>query len=255
MNFIVAADTDIGLTKSTNQDSLSVKTFNTRLGRMVLAVLCDGMGGLQKGEVASAAVIKAFDNWAKTELPALCNTSIADSVIRNQWERVVNEQNVKIKDYGSRLGIRLGTTITAMLLTQTRYYVINVGDSRTYELFNGIKQITNDQTFVAREVAMGKMTAEQAKHDERRSILLQCVGASEVVYPDMFFGDVQSNAVYMLCCDGFVHEITSEEIYSCFRADCLYDKNTMHSSIRKLIELNKQRRERDNITVALIRTF
>lgn len=255
MNFIVSANTDIGLTKSTNQDSLSIKVINTKQGRMVFAVLCDGMGGLAKGEVASASVIHAFDNWARNELPLLCEAPLEDAVIRSQWENIATEQNEKIKAYGAGLGIKLGTTLTAMLLTQTRYYVINVGDTRAYELFNGIRQITADQTFVAREVAFGNMTEEEANADARRSVLLQCIGASDEVYPDMFFGDAQANAVYMLCCDGFRHEITPEEIYDTFHPNKMLDEQMMNQASVDLINLNKQRQERDNITVALIRTF
>ena len=255
MNFIVTGNTDIGLTKSTNQDSLSIKVINTRQGRMVLAVLCDGMGGLDKGEVASASVIKAFDVWARNELPLLCEAPIEDPIIRTQWEKIVTEQNNKIKAYGAGMGIKLGTTVTAMLLTQTRYYIINVGDTRAYELFDGIRQLTNDQTFVAREVALGNMTEEEARNDERRSVLLQCVGASDDVFPDMFFGDAKANAVYMLCCDGFRHEITPDEMYDRFRPENMLDEHKMNQASLELIELNKQRQERDNITVALIRTF
>ncbi|MGN0488105.1 MAG: PP2C family protein-serine/threonine phosphatase [Ruminococcus sp.] len=255
MNFIVSGNTDIGLTKSTNQDSLSIKVINTKQGRMVFAVLCDGMGGLAKGEVASASVIRAFDDWARNELPKLCEAPLEDSVIRSQWEKIVIEQNIKIKSYGAGLGIKLGTTLTAMLVTQNRYYVVNVGDTRAYELYNGIKQITRDQTFVAREVELGNMTEEQARVDERRSVLLQCIGASEEVYPDLFFGDVQTNAVYMLCCDGFRHEITPTEIYDKFKPEKLLNEEMMNNASKELIELNKQRNERDNITVALIRTF
>ncbi|MGN0316846.1 MAG: PP2C family protein-serine/threonine phosphatase [Lachnospira sp.] len=255
MNFIVSGNTDIGLTKSTNQDSLSIKVINTKQGRMAFVVLCDGMGGLAKGEVASASVIRAFDDWARNELPKLCEAPLEDSVIRSQWEKIVIEQNIKIKAYGAGLGIKLGTTLTAMLVTQNRYYVVNVGDTRAYELYNGIKQITRDQTFVAREVELGNMTEEQARVDERRSVLLQCIGASEEVYPDLFFGDVQTNAVYMLCCDGFRHEITPTEIYDKFQPEKLLNEEMMNNASKELIELNKQRSERDNITVALIRTF
>ena len=255
MNFIVTGNTDIGLTKSTNQDSLSMKVMSTPQGRMVLAVLCDGMGGLAKGEVASASVIRAFDEWSRTRLPELCNGPIEDYLIRNEWDAIIQSQNQKIQAYGGRLGIKLGTTVTAMLLTQTRYYILNVGDSRAYELFQGIRQITKDQTVVAREVELGLLTEEQAKTDERRSVLLQCVGASEAVYPEMFFGDAQVNAVYMLCCDGFRHEITPEEMYQYLQPGVLYDENGMNQNSKYLIELNKQRQERDNITVALVRTF
>lgn len=62
MKFIISATTDIGLTKNTNQDSFSVRQFRSNYGNVVLAVLCDGMGGLAKGEVASATLIRAFEN-------------------------------------------------------------------------------------------------------------------------------------------------------------------------------------------------
>ena len=255
MNFIISASTDIGLTKNTNQDSAALKVINTNMGRMAFAVLCDGMGGLAEGEVASAAVVRAFNAWVLNELPKLCDGQIDDHIIRAQWDKIITDQNELIKQYGGRHGIKLGTTVVALLLTQTRYYIVNVGDSRAYELFNGIRQITNDQTFVAREVALGHMTEEEAERDDRRSVLLQCVGASDEVYPDFFFGDTQCDAVYMLCCDGFRHEITPDEMYQMLQPAVLLSEENMNNNSRTLIEVNKDRMERDNITVALIRTF
>ena len=255
MNFIVSATTDIGLTKSTNQDSLSVKVINTPQGRMTFAVLCDGMGGLEKGEVASASVIKAFDNWVRNSLPSLCSAPLEDSIIREQWNHIITEQNNTIKNYGAKQGVKLGTTAVIMLLTQTRYYIMNVGDSRAYEITDTLKQITNDQTFVAHEVALGNMTEEEARTDERRNVLLQCVGASDEVYPDMFFDTVCENAVYMLCSDGFRHEISNDEIFEKFKPEALFDDTVMNKNSKELIELNKMRKERDNISVLLVRTF
>ena len=138
MNFIISATTDIGTTKKTNQDSLSMKVIRTPAGRMVFAVLCDGMGGLSSGEVASATVVKAFHEWVVKELPGLCmQTEIMDSEIKSQWEKIITQQNEKIKSYGARQGVRLGTTVVAMLLTQSRYYILNVGDSRALRLRTG----------------------------------------------------------------------------------------------------------------------
>lgn len=256
MNFIISANTDIGTTKQTNQDSLSVKIIRTRVGRMVFAVLCDGMGGLSDGEVASTTVVKAFHEWVVKELPVLCEKEeIEDSDIRKQWEKIVLEQNERLKAYGAGQGVRLGTTAVVMLLTQKRYYILNVGDSRAYELTDSLRQLTADQTFVAREVALGNMTQEQARTDERRNVLLQCVGASDEVYPDMFYGEVRSDAVYMLCSDGFRHELSPEEIYEGLQPGVLFDEQGMHRHAAELIEINKQRGERDNISVALVRTF
>lgn len=255
MNYIISARTDVGLTKDTNQDSLSVKVINTSQGRMAFAILCDGMGGLEKGEVASATVVHAFHNWVMAELPHLCLGQLQDAVLRQQWEKIIHDQNESIKAYGARQGVRLGTTIVVMLLTDQRYYIMNVGDSRAYEIADTLTQLTADQTFVAREVSLGNMTLEQAQKDPRRSVLLQCVGASDSVFPDFFCGETKENAIYMLCSDGFRHEITEQELLEGFYPSRMLNEEELNKAADQLIALNKQRQESDNISVALIRTF
>ena len=119
MNFYIAGQTDVGIVKSTNQDSLLVKKITTDYGGMVFAILCDGMGGLAKGELASATVIRAFDEWAQNELPLLGqNGHIDDMSLKNQWERIILEQNVKIKNYGMSIGVNIGTTAVILLVLQ-----------------------------------------------------------------------------------------------------------------------------------------
>ena len=255
MNYIVSATTDIGISKKTNQDSMNVKVMTINGEKLVLAVLCDGMGGLEKGEVASATVIKAFHDWTVNVLPGLYVNGLTEDAIRQQWTDLIVSCNEKIKLYGKRSAISLGTTITALLLAKGRYYVVNVGDSRTYEIYTGADSITKDQTVVAREVELGILTEEQAMTDSRRSVLLQCIGASEVVYPEFFFGDEKKDAVYMLCSDGFRHEISPEELYAYFHPSRMTDADAMKQNELALIELNKQRMERDNISVITIRTF
>lgn len=255
MNYIISACTDIGNTKNTNQDSFGAKILSTKQGKMVFAVLCDGMGGLSKGEVASATVVNAFSQWAETRIPELCENEITDAEIRNDWVKIATDYNEKIKTYGKKSGISLGTTVTAILVTDKRYYIINVGDTRAYEISDSVKILTKDHTVVAREVELGNITPEQAETDSRRSVLLQCIGASDAVYPDMFFGDTIQNAVYMLCSDGFRHEISEQEIYQYLQPDVMINSDVMKSNMDKLIEINKKRQERDNITVLSIRTF
>lgn len=254
MHFLISANTDIGLTRQTNQDSLAALSLNTPQGPMALAVLCDGMGGLEQGEIASASVVNAFRRWAKEELPKLCYAPLEDSLIRAHWEQLLQMQNQTIKNYGARQGIRLGTTVVAMLLTQQRCYVMHVGDSRAYEITGTVRRMTEDHTLVAREVSMGRMSPEQARVDPKRNVLLQCVGASEYVQPDMYCCDVQPDTVYMLCSDGFYHEITPEEFRDYLGPEAVPDAAAMRRNAQNLIALNKQRQERDNISVALIRT-
>ncbi len=255
MNFIIAAGTDIGNTKDTNQDSFNVRVFTTKIGKAVFAILCDGMGGLSKGEVASASLVKAFCKWSEDKFPYFCEYGFTDEDIKNDWTSLAIEYNEKIKTYGKRCGISIGTTVTAMLITESKYYIINVGDTRAYEIHDRTSVLTKDQTVVAREVELGNLTPQEAERDPRRSVLLQCIGASDEVYPDMFFGQTKLNAVYMLCSDGFRHEINEEEISENFNPDIMLSDAAMKTNIDRLINLNKQRQERDNITAITIRTF
>lgn len=255
MNYIIAASTDVGLAKSTNQDSYSVQVFSTPQGKMVFAVLCDGMGGLAKGELASASVVHAFVQWSRTRLPVLCTREITDREIREEWVRLVTEYNQKLKLYANSMDTNMGTTVTAMLLTQNRYYILNVGDSRAYEITQQAVVLTKDHTVVAREVELGKLTEEQAEQDPRRSVLLQCVGASPEVLPDLFFGTVKRDAVYMLCSDGFRHKISAQEIQQTLQPGRMCSAEEMKANMDLLIEQIKQREERDNISVLTIRTF
>ena len=255
MNFVISANTDIGTVKSTNQDALTIKTLNTPQGRMAFAVLCDGMGGLAKGEVASAAVIRAFEAWLPSKFAKMCDAPISESEICEQWDRLVCTQNEAIGAYGSSNGFQLGTTVVAILITQTHYYILNVGDSRVYEIADTITQLTSDQTLVAREIALGNLSPEDAERDPRRNVLLQCVGASEEVHPEIIVGEAKTGAVYMLCSDGFRHEVALTELYEKLQPDVLLSDADMHRNAAELIELVKQRGEQDNISVAMIRTF
>lgn len=257
MRFAFSGNTDIGTKKETNQDSLLMRKFSTSFGEVVFAVLCDGMGGLAKGEVASASLINAFDNWSNENIHTAFNANgeINNEVVQMQWMALISTMNEKIKSYGNMNGVSLGTTVTAILLSQSNYIIVNVGDTRAYNISDDVYVLTKDQTLVAKEVSEGKLTPEQAENDPRRSVLLQCVGASQNVFPEFFYGQTAVDSVYMLCSDGFRHEITPEEIYSAFSPEALTDEQTMYANAEYLIETNKSRNERDNITVALIRTY
>lgn len=131
--------------------------------------------------------------------------------------------------------------------------IAHVGDSRAYSITDSVNQLTEDQTFIAREIKAGRMTAEEAKVHPKRNMLLQCIGASRNVEPQMILGKADKNSVYMLCSDGFRHMLTNEEIYENFNFDNLSDEQAMEKNSRYLIDLVKSRNEKDNITVALIK--
>lgn len=118
--------------------------------------------------------------------------------------------------YGAHCGTELGTTFTGILFVGEEYVCAHVGDSRLYYIGGDIKQLTTDQTFIAREISSGRMTEEEAKTDKRRNVLLQCVGASKEIEPQVLRGRTEKG-VHMLCSDGFRHVITEEEMLESLR--------------------------------------
>ena len=253
MSFLATVHTDAGIGKENNQDSALQIEARTDFGDVMLSVVCDGMGGLDKGEVASATVIEAFGEWFEKELPKLIHLEDVERMIFGEWEELILDCNQKISAYADELRIKMGTTLNAILFLRGRYYIANVGDSRAYLLSDGLYQLTKDQTLVQREVDMGRLTAEKAAVSPRRNILLQCVGASPIVTPDYYSGSFAAGQVYMQCSDGFRHVVTGEEIYRYLNTQELTDERKMADNAVYLTELNKNRQEKDNITVLLVK--
>lgn len=251
MRYTATADSDVGISKSTNQDSVLIKHASTDIGEVLMAIVSDGMGGLAKGELASATAIREFARWFDEDLPfELDNLDM--QVIGGKWSLMLKDLNLKILEYGTEHGTSLGTTFSGILFVGNQYVIAHVGDTRVYQIGSSLNQLTTDQTFVAREISRGTMSAEQAKTDKRRNLLLQCVGASKTVEPQVICGTVEKGA-YMLCSDGFRHEITDAEMYESLNPINFMNKNAMHSNARYLIEQVKSRNEKDNISVVLIK--
>ena len=254
MNYLTATQTDIGTRKKTNQDSMIVMQAATDRGQVLLASVCDGMGGLAKGEVASAAMAHALERWFTQELPSLLEEGLQEARLWDQWKKLIEDTNRLIGDYGIRHHTSLGTTCVALLIVGNEYYILNVGDSRVYLLADNIYQLTKDQTYVQREMDEGRMTYEQSLVDPQRSVLLQCIGASRIVNPVFHRGQFAPGTVFMLCCDGFRHVILPEEFYQAFRPDLMRSPEIMKSRIADMIRLNIQRNEDDNISAILVKT-
>ena len=141
-----------------------------------------------------------------------------------------------------------------LLIVDHVYYIGNIGDSRVYRLKDELEQLTKDQTFIQREMDEGRMTWDEARRDPRRNMLLQCVGASQVIEPVYHTGDVNPGEMFLLCSDGFRHVITQEELYEFLNPYRLLNEKSMQESLVYLTDLNKYRQEVDNISALLVRT-
>ena len=251
MRFIGAAVTDVGIVKKVNQDSLTLKTAHSRWGDVCMTVICDGLGGLSQGEVASGNVVLAFDRWFKEDFLNAAENWTRER-IQEAWEELVLSMNIKIQEYGKRQGVELGTTLTAALFLQDKYYVIHVGDCRLYEIDDDIRQITKDHTLIEQELDKGNISEDDARMDGRRNVLLQCIGVTKSLQIDFLVEDIKPGACYLLCSDGFRHAIEQEEMYFfCSPRKCKTQED-MQGQLKKLTERNKQRGERDNISSILL---
>lgn len=254
MDFITAAWSDVGIKKNTNQDSALIETADTDCGKVLLAVICDGMGGLALGEVASAVLINAFSEWFENRLPWLLKEGFMAGKLQEEWDALIERANGRIADYGELKHVRLGTTVVALLIVKDHYYITNVGDSRVYQIRDEILQMTRDQTFVQREIDEGRMTYEEALRHPQRNVLLQCVGASDVVVPAFISGLCRTETMFLVCSDGFRHQLTKEELLLYLNPETLRTEAEMQKALIRLIDMNKERRESDNITALLVRT-
>lgn len=255
MEYLVSYDTNVGIKKAHNEDSLLLKLADTLVGKIVFAVVCDGMGGLTRGELASKEVIMCLDEWFRTELPDLIKRDFFSEELFEQWDRVIQKINRDLYEYGSSKGAQLGTTVTGVLMASGKYYVLHVGDTRLYKINQQISCLTQDHSFVQREIANGRMTEEEARKDPRKNLLLQAVGTDHRISVDFLKGDIEQGDVFLLCSDGFRNKIYDEEILQQFQMNGCMDETCIHRSLQTLIEENIKRQEKDNITAIAIRPY
>ncbi len=252
MEYLLSAVTDVGIKKEINQDALLLKSATFEKDKLILAVICDGMGGLQKGEAASASVVRAFGRWFDRTLPSILTFNSLENPLFRSWNELIKKMNRKIDSYGTARNLRIGTTLTAILFYKKHYYYAHIGDCRIYEIGNGVRQLTKDQTLVQREIEMGVLTPTEAKTDPRRNILLQCIGASEQISPIYKKGKISPNTLYLLCSDGFRHVISNEELYQYLYSESAKDEKSMQKKLQQMLGLIKERGETDNISAIAI---
>ena len=104
--FYIAYDTDVGIKKKTNQDSLLLKGCSEEHGETLLIAICDGMGGMEKGELASATVVRAFSDWFE-QVYIKNEMHVGDEGIRQQWQSLLEEINGRLIRYGKENQIQM----------------------------------------------------------------------------------------------------------------------------------------------------
>lgn len=255
MDFMIAAYTDAGMQKKANEDSLCIRRATLPVGgEMVLAVVCDGMGGLQKGELASAECVRTFGAWFDQELERLPTRSRGHfEAVKYQWTELFQSIHNRLLSYAVTHRVQLGTTAAVFFACGDRYLAANIGDSRAYLRGDSLRQLTQDHSLVAQEIAIGRITEEDARQHPQRNILLQCLGTGDTVDPFFAEGSIQNGNLFFLCTDGYVHEVSSKEISDHLTPTRLNSKEAMTNELAVLAEVCKHRGETDNMAAVLIK--
>ncbi len=236
-----------GLLRKINQDNILLTSFKSRNDNVWLAVVCDGVGGLDGGEVASSFVIEAFSEWFKS----FSNDSLAEfdmyySATLNAFARKVN---TLLYNMGRTQGRTFGTTLTALLIIGKYYYVLHVGDTRVYFIESGsIQQLTKDHTRHELIIDRGDIDSDEKNN---KNIIWQCIGGSYLIEPQIFRGTVKSGT-FLICSDGFRDEVSEYELLDKIGSTKIRTSTRLRCILEELIELNLERNEKDNISAILI---
>ena len=238
MRFTCAARTDVGVVRSSNEDSYLM------LSDRGLFIVADGMGGHAAGEVASDMAARTIAE----ELDSLRGVPDDEAAKRIQ-RAIVNANNAiyerTLAEHDKR---GMGTTATVLVLMRGRYLIGQVGDSRAYLLRGGeFLQITKDHSYVQEQVDAGLLTPEQARVHPYSNVITRCVGAGSEVLPDLYFGALRHGDVLLLASDGLTGMLEDEQLVRILQAE-----NGPEAWVDRMIAEANYRGGLDNITVIAI---
>ena len=239
--------TDVGLKRGHNEDNFLI---NEELNLFVVA---DGMGGHAGGEYASAICVNTIEEIVMAiEMNESGETEESDPVeiarerlryaLRLAGRRIFEKASQDEEYHG------MGTTAVALLVDGTNAVVAHVGDSRLYLMRDGkIQQITEDHSFVARQVKAGVMSEEDAKNHRMRNVIYRSLGYQEDVEVDVQIQAIRKDDRFLLCSDGLTGHVDGDELGE------YVGKYGPQEASRRLIELACERGGDDNITALIAR--
>ena len=239
MHITCAGRTDAGIIRSGNEDSYLMVPDRG------IFVVADGMGGHAAGEVASEMAVR----FVSRELGSL--KGLGDDQVAERMRGAIRAANGAIfqrtlTEHDKR---GMGTTVTALVLYETRFLIGQVGDSRAY-LYRDAKlvQLTKDHSYVQEQVDAGYLTPEQARSHPYSNVITRCVGANNDVMPDIYLGTVRPNDLLLLASDGLTGMLEDQEL-----AEVLAGDRMPQERVDDLITEANRHGGLDNITAILVR--
>ncbi|MDR1888464.1 MAG: protein phosphatase 2C domain-containing protein [Zoogloeaceae bacterium] len=245
----MSALTDIGLVREHNEDAVFA---DAGLG---LAILADGMGGYNAGEVAAEMLVSRLaENLDELQRLSLPNGSPPDrlGVVRELEVRIalVNEEIYQLAHSDVRY-TGMGTTLVMGVFVHDFLITAHVGDSRCYRLRQGdLTLLTRDHSLLQTQIDCGLITPEEARFSSIRNLVTRAVGVESMVESEFNGYDVACNDIYLFCSDGLHDTLMDSEIAHILEAQA----GDLHTAAVTLIAEANARGGQDNISVILVRT-
>ncbi len=237
--------TDVGAVRESNQDSCECGLFSKN---SAWAIVCDGMGGANGGNVASAVAAQKIKEVLLDGFQEGMTAGNLKSLMHNAISRAndaVYQMSLEKEELRG-----MGTTVVLMVATQGILYVVHVGDSRAYlKNEDGLTQITMDHSYVQDLVNMGQITQEEARVHPHRNIVTRVLGVHEQVECDYDTFDFFPGDLAIACSDGLSNYLTDETLSEYVGKHGKSGKTLVDKLIRFAVESGGS----DNITVAVIR--
>lgn len=235
--------TDVGNVRPNNEDCAAAvypEDKRTREEQGVMLILADGMGGHNSGEVASKMAVERVSQLFFG----------GKGRVLDRLRAAFRSANAEIYQAGQAEAHKgMGTTCTTVVAVGDTLYIAHVGDSRAYCLRRGqLTQLTADQTYVQYLVQKGTMDYIEAMKHPNRNMLMQALGASATVTPEVLCkqGYLAPDDVILLCSDGLYEYLSDDEM-----AAYLNQEATCGEASRNMVDEAKRRGGQDNITVLL----
>ncbi len=242
MKLEYAASTHKGNVRKRNEDSYYIPCDD---GPQGLAIVADGMGGYNAGDVASALCVQVacniFAAAAAQDPPATPEETV-------RW--AFREANRAIQEYAATNEFYqgMGTTMTLMARGGGAWLLGNVGDSRGYLVRDGAaRQVTRDHSLVQLMVDRGRMNAEEARSHPYRNVITRAVGSDSFADADVFTEEMRAGDVVVLCSDGLSNYLGEEDLLRAL------EESTLETACQRMVALALERGGSDNITVVLCR--
>lgn len=246
----VGSKTDIGNVKQVNQDALLCKIGSMNNNEFGLFVVCDGLGGLEYGEVASKKTTEYFEEWWNTNIKTILQTNDSEKLIRESLEEVLIKSNREIIQLSNEINSKIGTTASVLFILNKNYYIVHIGDSRIYEINKNMIQLTEDHS----QYEMLKKQGIKNLQNVKKNVLTQCIGVNDKL--DIFYkkGKISKNTNFLICSDGLHNKMDKESVINKFnnKNSKVFRTKDLQEICENLIDEVKEKKERDNITAISI---